>query len=635
MKSLVAKNTHGVRQAHRGLTKKQKLLASSKERWHGVALAYARKHGEAKGRQLEQSLIWSEQSFEYGCLFLFGVQPFPWQVEAWKLHQDSRLVIKRLMNGGGKTTGFTLRYLYGGFMRSFARALHGQYRMFHFAPREEQALEVKIKFDEILAGRAREQMYELPDGTVKTRPCFASRWITPVKFGDHEGFSFFNGGATLEFVSTAYMGMSKDGTDPMWIGLDEARHEQHLTHLVTRIWLPRYLRTAGHLDIDYTPLDSSPELENLLEMAKVTRGWSTYIVEKSLREINPSIRKEDEDLVRGTLEALAPELIDQVLHGRAVQPSGAKFAAGPVKAMFTTATTPRDFSQLAGLRARVESNCKRCVNKEMGHPEEHLMIGLLDPASSAPEGDEIVYQAWDLDAEWGGIDVVYQYSVQRTGAVDGPETIGKIAEHACAVAREIHGPFGVDRKSALGHNVKDEMVRVDPDIELVEVAWNTREEKDEDLDKLKALIEGQHIRSPFHHRMKIQLLTYIREDRKIAQDYVMVMAVGAHVAWPYLPDWITTIAEREETARAQKEVTPYDGSDQWGPHADFGFSEMFSGDGTTSGDRMAPGEASVGSSDDGAPAPRVPLSRLRDLSNPSRGAVLASQRLGDRIARGA
>lgn len=625
MKSLVAKNTHGVPKARRGMTRRDKLLLASKQRWHAVATVYAKRHGEERARALEQSLIWSERSFAYGCLFLFGVEPFPWQIEAWQLHERNRLVIKRLMNGGGKTTGFALRYLYAGFMRSFVRAMWGQYRMFHFAPREEQALEVKVKIDEILAGRAREQMYEGADGEVATRPCFASRWIRPMKFGDHEGYSFFDNGATLEFVPTAFMGMSKDGTDPMWIGLDEARHEQHLTHLVTRIWLPRFLRVGGHLDIDYTPLDSSPELENLLEMAKVTRGWSTYVAEKSLRELNPSIRKEDEDLVRDTLQALAPELIDQVLGGKAVQPSGAKFAAGPVKAMFTTAATPKDFSQLDGLRARVESRCSKCVNQQMGHPESHLMIAALDPASSAPEGDEIVYQAWDLEPEWGGIEIVYQYTVQRTGAVDGPETIGKVAAHACALAREIKGAIGIDRKSALGHNVKDEMVRIDSDIELVEVHWDSREDKDEDLDKVKALIEGLHIRSPFHNKMKIQLLTYTRDDRKIAQDYVMVMAVAAHVAWPYLPDWMTTVAERAEIVKSQKETTVYDGGDQWGPHADFG--QMLVLDGSPSPNRVE--EDSPGSGPTRGPVDVASLSR-------GVGTVFGPQRVsGGRVSRGA
>jgi hypothetical protein len=568
-KSLVAKNTHALRR--RGLTSAQKVLATSVQRWHKVAGIYAKTHGDERGRLLEQSLIWSERSFTYGCMFLFGVKPLDWQARIWENHKRTRLSIARLMNGGGKTTGKALRRLYAGFFRSFAPPLWGQYRMFQFAPQEAQALETKVKIDEILAGRAREQMYiDKATGETKIRRCFAERWIKREKINGHEGFSFFDGGATLEFVPTAYMGMGKDGTDPMWIDLDEARHEDHLTYLVTRMWLPRFLRVAGHLDIDYTPLDASPELEALLEMAKVSKFWSTFVADQSLRELNPTIRKEDEDLVRETLSSLAPEAIEQVLGGKAIQPAGAKFSMGSVKSMFTGVTTPPDIKQLDGLRARIEGRCPKCEARTDGHPEEHLVVGALDPASSATDGDAIVYEVWDLDAPSGSIEVVYIYEVLRTGEPDGPETIGKVAEHACAVAREIRGPFGIDGKSALGHAVQDEMVRIDPDVELVVVRWDTREEKDEDLDKVKSLIEGRHLSSPFHHRMKIQLLGYVREDRKIAQDYVMVMAVAAHVAWPFLPDYITTAAERAETAKNNEESTPYDGGAQWAPDTDFG-----------------------------------------------------------------
>jgi hypothetical protein len=181
------------------------------------------------------------------------------------------------------------------------------------------------------------------------------------------------------------------------------------------------------------------------------------------------------------------------------------------------------------------------------------------------------------------------------------------------------------------------MVRIDPDVELVEVHWDTREEKDEDLDKLKALIEGQHIHSPFHHKLKIQLLTYVRLDNKIAQDYVMVMAVGAHVAWPYLPDWMTTVAEREETARSQREATIFDGGTDWGPHADFGYSEVLAGDGTSPRDSdasLAPGERS-----EERDADRPSQVRVRGgAAVPARhrpSPVLSPQRLKGGIARGA
>lgn len=571
-RSLVARNSAAVPYHRRGLTAKEKILSLNRDKWLAAGQAYARQrnpvtgkpNGDDRGRALAQSLMWSEQDYRYGCLFLFGVDPFRWQQHVHDHQPERRLRISRLPNGGGKTTGYALDELYDGFFRKGASPLWGQYRLFHFAPQEAQALETKIKIDEILAGRAREQMYEdRATGETKIRKCFAARWIKPAMFAQHHGYTFFNGGSTLEFVPTAFRGMGKDGTDPMRIYLDEGRHEQHLMQLVTKIWIPRFLRTPGsRLDIRYTPFDASPELEMLLDFAASSRNWFVFIADQDLRTLNPTITKENESLVRETLEGLAPEAIDMVLHGKAIQPAGAKFALGAVRAMFTTPSEPPGLGKLEGLRARVTGRCKECKRQNPLH--EHMMVGALDPASSAESGDAIAFIAWDLEAPFGGIECVYIYEVRRTGAPDGPETIQKVAEHFVRVGREIQGPMGLDRKSALGHAVKDQIVRLaQEEVELVEVAWDTREEKDADLDKVKALIEGGRLKMPFHRKSKVQFTIYTREDRKIAQDFVMVQAVAAHVAWPFLPDFITTPEERATAERAGANPSEYDGGEMW------------------------------------------------------------------------
>lgn len=195
------------------------------------------------------------------------------------------------------------------------------------------------------------------------------------------------------------------------------------------------------------------------------------------------------------------------------------------------------------------------------------MVSALDPASSAPDGDSIVFMAWDIDAEAPRkpITLEYLHEVQRTGEKDGPETIQKVADHAKAVAREIRGPFGYDAKSALGHNVADHLVELeDEGVEVIEVRWNSEEEKDKALDLVGALMDGGNIESPFHRKLRMQLLTYIRRDRHIAQDYVMTMAVAAHVAWPYLPDFITDPETEKAYEKAMEQSSVYDAGATFG-----------------------------------------------------------------------
>jgi hypothetical protein len=591
-RSLVARNSASVPSHRRGLTRKEKVLANARSRFHEVGVVYAKKHGEAKAKKLVANFERASVDYAFGCLFLFGVNPLDWQT---RYHTDGlgryRLCIGRTPNGGGKTTGYALDEMYEGFQRLYADPLWGQYRMFHFAPVEAQALETKTKIDEILEGRSREQAYIDDNGEPQFRTCIASRWIEAIKVNGHEGFSFFNDSAILEFAPTAFMGKAKDGTDPKSIRLDEARHEINLTYLIDRMWLPRFLRVpGGRLDIRYTGLDASPELEYLkdraLRMMKRlgTRSpWYAYVSKGELRELNPTIRQEDVDLVE---EGVSNKyVLRQILRGEDIQPAGAKFNLGAVKAAFNTEDEPAWLSRLTGLRKRVEARCERCRKQEDGHPEGHLMIGALDPASSAVDGDSIVFTAWDLDGPKVACEVVYLYEVERTGEKDGPETIQKVADHMEDLSEEINGPVGYDRKSALGHALKDLLVDVGG--EIMEIHWDSREAKVEDLDLLKHLIDRGQWACPFQPKMNSQLKIYTSiNDKKIAQDFVMVQVVAARVAWPYLPDFVTDPETLKEIARAQREATQYDGGTEWGPHADFGFSEMPDGLGAASGSRV-------------------------------------------------
>jgi hypothetical protein len=597
-RSLTARNSAAVPSHRRGFTTVQKVRAAARDRWMEVGRVYARKHGEKKALALVSGLRRSESDFAYGCRFLWRIDPLVWQTTYETEGLDKhRLCIARLMNGGGKTTGYALTQLMRGFFRKGALPTWRLYRMFHFAPVEAQALETKVKIDEILKGLAREQIATI-DGSI--RPPFGARFVEEMGLNGHDGFSFFNGSATLEFAPTAFMGMAKDGTDPMYIALDEARHERNLTYLIDRIWLPRFLRAPeSRLDIRYTPLDASPDLEYIKDRAqRGHRYWWAWVATGDLREINPTIRREDQEMVEGSVSD--KHVLLQIIRGQDIQPPGAKFSLGAVKAMFTTLDEPEWLGQLEGLRARVEGRCPRCRSRQDGHPEDHMMVAALDPASSAVDGDSIVFEAWDIDGPNKPCEVVYLYEVERTGEKDGPETIQKVAEHFKALAREIRGPVGYDRKSALGHALKDHLVDLEEEgVEIVEVAWDTREAKIEDIDLVKALIEGAHLISPFHPKLNAQFRIYTQlNDKKIAQDFVMVTVVVARVAWPYLPDFVTDPAELAKVEQAQEEATPYDMGDNWGPHADFGFSgTMPDGYGTPSRDGLEMDSSPVRSQD--------------------------------------
>lgn len=584
-RSLIARNPYGVPNHRRGATSKEKVLAASRSRWALVGDVYAKRYGREQGSKLTEALVRSEHDFVFGCTFLFGVRPLQWQADMWNDGLCKyRLNVARMMNGGGKTTGMGLFELYAGFMHSWAARTWGQYRMLHFAPQESNSLETHIKITEILENRAREQKWidheadcpERKQGNhaececpVKTRKAFARRWIKPTKIGKHEAFSFFDGRATLEFVTTAYRGKGKDGTDPMFITFDEARHEQYLTHLVDRIFLPRFLRTPGsRLYIPYTPLEASPELEELLDrgLDPTNRRWYGVVV-KDIREANPTLRDEDIDLVTAEL---GRNVREQVLSGEATQPAGAKFTLGAVKAMFEGSSEPDWLSDMTGLRKRVEGRCEKCLKRTEGHPEEHLMASSLDPASSAEGGDDIVFMAADLDPPCGhALRIEYIESIERTGAAKGPETLPNVAKHLQRLALEIAspagiGPTGYDRKSAIGHGVKDHMAEFDGDI--VEVAHDTSGEKDEAVDLVQWLIEHGEVCSPYCRKLRVQLSNYVRHnDRKLIQDHVMTLVYLCQVAQPYLPvDLVEAFETRDRAAVTVEEARQQEAGETYG-----------------------------------------------------------------------
>jgi hypothetical protein len=513
-----------------------------------------RKLGRELGKEFFEGWHRSATDYEFGLRFLWGVKLLPWQRdELFKpFFQDDPVAITvgRMGNSGGKTTSFTQLYLGGCSARWWADPSWGLYRAIHFGPKESHALETKVKIDEFIRGRAREQW---DDERGEFRPAPMRYFVQATKFGPHHGYEFFpvhiKGkpdqdfvSATLSFMPTAGKGESGDGTDPMIMGLDEGRHERNLMHIFYRIWVIRTLRTPGaKIYIPYTSLEASPDLEAIKAQAEAdTSGdFHEFDVELS-RRTNPTIRKVDLERV---MRILPKHIREQVRTGKASQPMGARFSAHAVAAAFDPPPEPAIHSKLEGLRDRVIKRCPKCAigiakpgaAESEGHPRTHLMVGALDPASSAPGADDTVFKVWDVDAPGTTLRPRRIVETVLTITCEPGTKIQEVARIMASISREVKGPVGYDRKSALGHNIEDLVVDLDPDGEYVPVAFNTHDEKLRAVDFFRALVEGELWSSAFHHSTRLQMLNYVINDRHLMTDHLMCEVIAAQVSMPYLP----------------------------------------------------------------------------------------------------
>jgi len=211
------------------------------------------------------------------------------------------------------------------------------------------------------------------------------------------------------------------------------------------------------------------------------------------------------------------------------------------------------------------ARCLRCQAKFSGDMSDalvrshnHLLIAGVDPASSAKGADWTVFKVWDLDPPQGVAETVYTFTMDP-----GPR-IQEVAAQMAAVGREIQGPVGYDRKSGIGHALEDVVIEMAPDIEIVGVGFDSREEKVRDVDFLKALVEGGFWRSHFHHQTKTQMMNWQVEDRAMVQDHLMCEVICGKVAQPYLtfyqrPDGSIEEHREPETGSDEGRYSGYDG----------------------------------------------------------------------------
>jgi len=500
-----------------------------------------RKFGAALEREFMNGWQRARTDAEFAARFLLGVNLLDWQKAHIFDAFDAGAItsIGRGSNAIGKTTGFSIFYLLGCSTRRWARPEWGLYRAIHFTPLRDQGKETSIKINEMLRGRAREQWDEKKS---EFRPAPLRHFVRALKIGQNEGYEFFADhdrknpekdfvSATLTLMPTAGKGESGEGSDPMLIGLDEGRHERNLVHIYYRIWVPRALRVESKIFIPYTSLEASMELESIKHQAEQDSAGDFHHFDLDISE-NPTL---DRAHVQSVMRILPKHIREQVRTGKASQPLGARFSARAVADAYAPPPELAESSQIEGLRERTLARCWKCVAQRKGKSDDplvthhqHLLIGGVDPASSAKGADWTVFKVWDLDPPVGVAETVYTYTMDP-----GPR-IQEVAAHFALVGREIQGPVAADRKSGIGHALEDVVVELAPDVEYVGVGFDTREEKNRDVDFLKALVDGGHWRSHFHHQTKTQMMNWQIEDRQMVQDHLMCEVICAKVAQPYL-----------------------------------------------------------------------------------------------------
>lgn len=511
----------------------------------------------------------SREDVEFGAEFLLGTKFLPWQKADIFDAFDAGVVcsIGRLSNSGGKTSSFMLLYSLACATRRWARPEWPLYRAIHFTPLRDQGMETKIKIDEMLRNRAREQWDERKG---IFRPAMIRHFMRAVKQGQNHGYEFFAQhdrqhpeksflSATLTLMPTAGKGESGEGSDPVIIGMDEGRHERNFVHIFYRIWIPRALRVETKVYVPYTSLEASGDLESIKYQAEQDTDGDFHQFDLELNETtNPTLRPEQ---VQRVLRILPKHIREQVRTGKASQPLAARFSARAIAQAYGPPPEPAIFSQIEGLRARMQARCAKCEARRLGHDNdaavrlhEHLLAGACDPASSAKGADWTVFKVWDLDPPVGIAETVYTFTMEP-----GPR-IQEVRDQLVLVGREIQGPMGFDRKSGIGHALEDLVVESADDIELVPIGWDTREEKVRDTDFFKALVEGSLWRSTYHHPTKTQMLNWVIDDRAMVQDHLMCEVICAKVAQPYLSFYLDAHGAAEEhRAPATTTADPYAG----------------------------------------------------------------------------
>jgi len=543
----------GIQNALRPLLEREKQAESrvSDQRWIDLERDLTKFLGRDSGPMLFRILRRGEHDFPFFCERVLGVKALPWQARAWQALNDHENVVVRGPNGLGKTTGIGLINFKIATYRHFAGENWGTVGLRHLGPLQAHANKVLYKMQDIIGENAREQAYRVKGGW-KFRPCLISKFISDGQLDGYPALDFFGGSAYAAFSPSGNGATSADGDDPVFVSVDEWRHETNVRYVMDVIIQPRYLRVPdGRLFLPYTPdVDGNPlaamELGELFRKGQLGRKlWISFAV--GLDE-NRTITKKAKDRVSDGISDERSRA--QAMRGEEVQPSGAFFNWSSLRVAFGSGPERVETTYLGDgvcpcsscdgrvrahggplgvkpLKERIAARCKECRSENTAHA--HPFAAFSDPASSAPKADGIAFTVWDLEVPgFDGAEAVYTELLAPGTELD------EVAKHADAIATHLGIEVGHDGKGGLGIAMTDELFKLSGT--HVPLKTDTEHDKDEWLTFLKVLIGKKALRFSYHARSWSQFGIYVRKDRKIPQDLVMVQAGCAQMAMPDLPD---------------------------------------------------------------------------------------------------
>jgi hypothetical protein len=380
-------------------------------------------------------------------------------------------------NGWGKTSVLAKKHIY--------------FILKHFSDQEKyKTLNVAITQDQ--AELVQDEIISL----VKHSD-FLRGWFIPdngvVKF-PHARIRYGNG-ATTEFKTTKKKGESIEGKQYGYISADEIALEVHLEFIAEKILLPRLRAwTDSQLDFSATPKGYTAFyriLENIKRAGGYVRGGSSYE--------NPHI---DHTLLDYFKRTWTPEKFEQVIEGKFIETSDMMFASR-VSRLFDESL---DFEEVMPGCEYIEGwdlarGRKRGSDFTVGY---RLKKGV----------PYVVTKRWGFQLPW---------TEKERELINAQQ--GAVVERS-SVEREIrNAQLASGAESYIDSTgVGDTLYGMVQDIAKGVDFRGGR--KDELLDHLQAVIDADLIKSPFIPQLAEQMTMYQRDDKLIATDDLMSLAIA-------------------------------------------------------------------------------------------------------------
>ncbi len=322
------------------------------------------------------------------------------------------------------------------------------------------------------------------------------------------------GGGQIHFRTTTERAIGSLGKDMAGISMDEGGFEPNLTWIIAEVLHLRRLSTGGQFLLISTPSEGFTEFKDEFDKGdpeNPLRRPSHISIYISTREnIGYGISQE----VFDTLVAdMVPELIPQNIDGRFIQGTKAFFNAAAVDAAFVQSVDPDEQPYLAELTVAIKG---------------HRYIQGIDPALTYDNTWSITLDVTDRKHITGAMASRLQGKQQTIAVV--------------ALAHGVHGAYSSEVEqthcttgldvTGMGGKVFKDMLSGIPGLRGVEFG-GTAKTKLRLLMDVKSLIEKGQIKFPrsgIWLELRRQLLAYRLQDRKLATDAVMALAVAVKLA---------------------------------------------------------------------------------------------------------